>query len=72
MEEALKQILTKIDVLGDRISILDSTTREGFRRLDKKIDSMSEVVAKTMEDVVGIKEHMEKQDMELMSLKGDR
>ena len=72
MEEALKQILTKIDVLGDRISILDSTTREGFRRLDKKIDSISEVVAKTMEDVVGIKEHMEKQDMELMSLKGDR
>lgn len=72
MEEALKQILTKIDVLGDRINILDSTTREGFRRLDKKIDSMSEVVAKTMEDVVGIKEHMEKQDIELISLKGGR
>ena len=72
MEEILKQILTKIDVLGNRINILDSTTREGFRRLDKKIDSISEVVAKTMEDVVGIKEHMEKQDMELISLKGGR
>jgi len=29
----------------------------------EEIDSMSEVVAKTMEDVAGIKEHIEKQDV---------
>ena len=72
MEEILKQILTKIEVLGERMEAHDRSNKEEFRKLDKKIENITEVVAKTMEEVSGLKTQMEKQEYELKVLKGGR
>lgn len=48
MEEILRQILTKIDTLGDRMDAHDRSNKQEFRELNRKIDSITEVVAKTM------------------------
>jgi uncharacterized coiled-coil DUF342 family protein len=86
MEELLKQILgeikelkenqantgKKVDNLCDRIDAHSKSNKEEFRQLDKKMDIITEVVAKTMEDVVGFKGQLEKQDTELKVLKGGK
>ena len=82
MEEMLKQILTKLEkldkidhsivVLSERLDAHDRSNKEEFRKLDKKLDSITEVVAKTMEDVSGLKTQVEKQDFELKVLAGGK
>ncbi len=72
MEEILKLILTKIEVLGERMEAHDRSNKEEFRKLDKKIDDITVVVAQNMEEVSGLKSQMEKQDIELKVLKGGK
>lgn len=63
---------SRVDSLGDRIDAHDRSNREEFRKLDKKLDGITEVVAKTMEDITDIKVKLEKQDIELKVLKGGK
>jgi predicted nucleic acid-binding Zn-ribbon protein len=86
MEEILKQILSeikelkanqaktdqKIEALGDRINTHEKNNKDEFRQLNKKLDGITEVVAKTMEDVTELKSKVERQDIELKVLKGAR
>jgi len=81
MEEILKEILEKLNnlerktdtgfaVMNERIGILDSGNKKEFSELHRKIDSIHEVVAKMMEDVVDLKGKVEKQDVEIRVIKG--
>lgn len=86
MEEILKQMLTeikglkvtqantdqKIEALGDRIDAHDRSNKQEFKELNRKLDGITEVVAKTMEDMTGLKDKVEKQDVELKVLKGSK
>lgn len=72
MEEILKQILSKIDAIGERIDAHDKSNKQEFKELNKKLDGITEVVAKTMEDITGIKDKVDKQDTELKVLKGGK
>ena len=74
MEEVLKEILDKLNnlerktdtgfaTINERIGMLD-------RQLNKKIDGITEVVAKTMEDVIELKDKVEKQQVEIRVIKG--
>lgn len=72
MEEILKQILSKIDSLGERIDAHDRSNKQEFREINRKLDGISEVVAKTMEDITELKDKVDKQDIELKVLKGGR
>lgn len=72
MEEILKQILSKIDALGDRIDAHDRSNKQEFKEINKKLDGITEVVAKTMEDITGLTAKVEKQDIELKVLKGGK
>lgn len=71
MEEILKQILTRLEKL-DKIEFDITAIKNDVKQIDKKVDSITEVVAKTMEDVTGLKSQMEKQDIELKVLKGGK
>ena len=81
MEEILKEILNKINSLerktdtglaslNDKIELLNKGNKEEFRQLNKKLDGITEVVAKTMEDIIELKEKVEKQDVEMRVIKG--
>ena len=83
MEEALKQIVVKIDALGnrmenidekfdalgDRMDAHDRSNNEEFRLLNKKIDVITGAVAKNMEDIYVLKTQVKKHDIELQVLK---
>ena len=61
MEEILKQILTKLDKL-DKMELDITSIKNDVKQIDKKLDSITEVVAKTMEDVTELQDTMKKQD----------
>lgn len=76
VEEVLKEILEKLNslegktdtgfaVMNERIGILDSGNKKELIELHRKIDSIHEVVAKTMEDIVDLKGKVEKQEVEI-------
>jgi hypothetical protein len=67
----LKQILTKLEKL-DKIELDVVAVKNDIRQIGRKVDNISEVVAKTMEDVVELRGQLEKQDIELKVLKGAR
>ncbi len=56
--------------INDKIELLSKGNKEEFRQLNKKIDGITEVVAKTMEDIVDLKGKVEKQDVEIRVIKG--
>jgi predicted nucleic acid-binding Zn-ribbon protein len=81
VEEILKEILNKINNLerktdtgfasiNERIEMLHRGSSEEFRQLNKKIDGITDVVAKTMEDITELKAKVEKQDVEIRVIKG--
>ncbi|MGE5614478.1 MAG: hypothetical protein ACM3XR_08735 [Bacillota bacterium] len=81
MEEVLKEIIEKLNNLerktdtgfaavNERIGLMDKSNKEEFRQLNKKIDVITEAVAKTMEDIVYLKEKVEKQDVEIRVIRG--
>lgn len=83
MEELLKEILSKISNLekktdigisniAERIEMQDRSNKEEFRQLNRKIDSITNVVAKTMEDITELKDKVEKQDVEIRVIKGGK
>lgn len=83
MEEILKEILNKINNLErktntgfanitERIEMQDRSNKEEFRQLNKKIDGITDVVAKTMEDITELKDKVEKQDVEIRVIKGGK
>jgi peptidoglycan hydrolase CwlO-like protein len=69
MEEALMQILTRLEKL-DKMELDISAIKNDVKKIDKKVDSITEVVAKTMEDVTELKRKAEKQDIEIRVIKG--
>ncbi len=69
MEEILKQILTKLEKL-DKIELSVNAIKKDVKQIDAKLDGITEVVAKTMEEVTGLKAQIEKQDLELKVLSG--
>ena len=71
MEEILKQILGKLDKL-DKMESDIASIKTDIRQMDKKIDGITEVVAKTMEDITELKDKVEKQDVEIRVIKGGR
>ena len=70
MEEVLKEILEKLSnlerktdtgfaTINERIGMLDRGNKKELSELHSKIDSISEVVAKTMEDITELKSTVE-------------
>ena len=81
MEEILKEILGKINnlerktdtgltTINERIEMLDRGNKEEFGQLNRKIDGITDVVAKTMEDITELKDKVEKQDVEIRVIRG--
>ncbi len=83
MEEVLNKILEKLDKIEldvftvksgqeklDKIELEVSTIKSNLKQLDKKVDGIIEVVAKTMEDINGLKSTVEKQQVEIHVIKG--
>ena len=81
MKDLLKEILDKLNSLegktdtgfttvNERIRILDSSNKMDLYELNRKLDSISEVVAKTMEDITELKSSVEKQQVEIRVIKG--
>jgi hypothetical protein len=66
MEEVLNKILGKLD----KIELDVSAVKYDLKQQDKKIDGITKVVAKTMEDVTELKSTVEKQDVEIRVIKG--
>jgi peptidoglycan hydrolase CwlO-like protein len=82
MEEILKQILGEIKDLkvvqvktDQKIDKLDtdiSALKNEVKQVNKKVDSITEVVAKTMEEVTELKDKVEKQDVEIRVIRGGK
>ena len=83
MEEILKQILEKLNNmettmndnfnnLNDRIEMHDKSNKQEFKEINKKLDSITDAVAMTMENVTDLKSKVEKQDVEIRVIKGGR
>lgn len=86
MEEILKQILCEIkelntnqsqtdrniEILGERMGAIDRSNKQEFKELNRKLDGITEVVAKTMEDITGLNDKVNRQDIELKVLKGGK
>ncbi len=66
MEEVLNKILAKLDKIGLDVS----TIKSDVKQLDKKVDGITVVVAKTMEDITELKSTVEKQNVEIRVIKG--
>jgi peptidoglycan hydrolase CwlO-like protein len=66
MEEVLNKILAKLD----KIELDVSAIKSDVKQLDKKVDGITVVVAKTMEDITELKSTVEKQDVEIRVIKG--
>lgn len=66
MDEVLNKILEKLD----KIELDVSAVKTGVKQLDKKVDGVTEVVAKTMEDMTELKSVVEKQQVEIRVIKG--
>ncbi len=82
MEEILKQILSEIKDLranqaktDQKIDKLDadvSAIKNEVKQVNKKVDNITEVVAKTTEDITELKGKVEKQDVEIRVIKGGK
>lgn len=70
MDKILEQILTKLEKL-DKIEMDVAVVKSDIKKLDKKIDGITDVVAKTMEDITEIKGRIEEQDIEIRVIKGE-
>ena len=74
MEEVLKEILVKLSNLEGKADTGFATVNERIgmldRQLNKKIDSLTEVVAKVMEDITDLRTTVEKQQVEIRVIKG--
>lgn len=76
MEETLKQILNKLEKLEsienkiDRIESDISTLNTTSKRMDSKIDSITNAVANLMEDMTEVKDNITKQEVEIKVIKG--
>lgn len=66
MEEVLNKILEKLD----KIELDVSTVKSSLKQLDKKVDGITVVVAKSMEDIIELKSTVEKQQVEIRVIKG--
>ncbi len=66
MEEVLNKILEKLD----KIEIDVTTVKNSVKQLDKKVDGITEVVARTIEDITDLKSMVEKQQVEIRVIKG--
>lgn len=86
MEEILKQILheiqglkenqaktdQKIDILNDRIELYDKRNKDELKQVSKKLDTITDAVATTMENITELKNTVEKQDVEIRVIKGGK
>jgi peptidoglycan hydrolase CwlO-like protein len=72
LDGEIKRVSVKVDGLDDKLKIHDRNNRDDYEKLDKKIDSISNVVANTMEDVTAINMKLEKQGFEIKVLKGGK
>ena len=76
MEKVLNKILTKLEKLDKMeldIKAVKSDIKDiksDVKQVDKKVNAISEVVAKTMEDVTELKDKVDKQDVEIRVIKG--
>jgi len=83
VEEVLNKILEKLNKIEldvstvkssqeklDKIELDVSTIKSSLKQLDKKVDGITEVVAKTMEDITDLKSTVEKQQVEIRVIKG--
>ncbi len=74
MEKVLNEILEKLNDLERKTDTGFATVNERIgmldRQLNKKIDGIAEVVAKTMEDITELKSAVEKQQVEIRVIKG--
>lgn len=68
MEKLLNEI--GISSINERIEMLDRSNKQEFRQINEKLNSIIEVVAKTMEDVTEMKDKIEKQDVEIRVIRG--
>ena len=66
MEGVLNKILEKLD----KIEIDVTTVKNSVKQLDKKVDGITEVVARTIEDITDLKSMVEKQQVEIRVIKG--
>ncbi len=71
MEEILKQILTKLEKL-DKMELDITAIKCDVKQIDKNVDNIIEVAAKTMEDVTELKEKSDRQKEERRVIKGVR
>lgn len=80
MEETLKQILAKLEKL-DKIELdvavvkndvkqMDRSMKEEFGKVNRKLDSITEAVMKTMEDITELKDKVEKQEVAIRVIRG--
>lgn len=69
MDEVLNQILKKLEKL-DKIELDVSAMKNDIKVIDKKIDSITDVVANIMEDITELKDKVDKQDVEIRVIKG--
>lgn len=69
-DKSNKEIVSKIEILGERIEAHDKSNKDEFRKIDKKLDGVTEVVAKTMEDVTELNSKVEKQEIEFKVFMG--
>jgi len=83
MEEILKQILEKLNnmettmndnfnSLNDRLDMHDKSNKQEFKLISKKLDSITDAVATTMENITELKSTVEKQDVEIRVIKGGK
>lgn len=74
MEVILKEILEKLNNLERKTDTGFATVNERIgmldRQINKKIDGITEVVAKIMEDIIELKSTVEKQQVEIRVIKG--
>ena len=53
--DRMNNVDEKLDALGDRMNAHDRSNKEEFRLLNKKIDAITDAVAKNMEDIYILK-----------------
>ena len=57
MNKGLSEVNKKVVNLGDKIDAHDRSNKEEFRQMDRKLDGITEAVAKTMEDISELKDN---------------
>lgn len=70
LDTRMDSLDTRMDTLNERLDAHIRSNKHDFKQINKKLDAITLVVAKTMEDVTDIKSKIEIHDNELKVLKG--